>query len=157
MKSTVSHYDGRTYLIHVNSYDQKTPAGKYYNWCGEEMGQFQGMAQLILQLEQNMNEESDTRQIHKVVSLYPSVGCCRSERYGNASSEWWIQKGQKATFSIQISFRCNASWQGTVIWMEKQIKKKFRSVLELMILMDAALNGTEPSQWMEMEACVSSS
>lgn len=157
MKNTLSHYDGRTYLIHINSYIQNIPSGKYYNLCGEEKGQFQSMAQLILQLEQNLNEGRDSRQIHKVRTLYPPVGCFVSERHGNAMGEWWIQKGKMATFSIQISFHRNASWQGTILWMEKQITKKFRSVLELMILMDTALTDTVHSRWMELETCVSNS
>jgi len=48
-------------------------------------------------------------------------------------------KGELATFYVLVKGRANATWQGEVIWVEKGISKKFRSVMELMILMDNAL------------------
>ncbi|MBQ6876068.1 MAG: hypothetical protein IJN46_07520 [Lachnospiraceae bacterium] len=51
-------------------------------------------------------------------------------------------KGIKATFSVQILFRQNASWQGSVLWVERKIEESFRSVLELLLLIDNALSST---------------
>ena len=49
------------------------------------------------------------------------------------------QKGKLATFVIQVQYRQNSSWQGQVIWVEENRKEHFRSALELMKLMDNAL------------------
>lgn len=49
------------------------------------------------------------------------------------------QKGAMATFYVLVKSRTNATWQGEVIWVEKGLCKKFRSAMELMILMDNAL------------------
>jgi len=53
------------------------------------------------------------------------------------------QKKRKvlATFEINILFRQNASWQGSVVWMEKEASTEFRSVLELIFLIDSVLSG----------------
>jgi hypothetical protein len=44
-----------------------------------------------------------------------------------------------ATFFVRIIFRQNASWQGSVLWLEGQREQRFRSALELIFLLDNAL------------------
>lgn len=46
--------------------------------------------------------------------------------------------GKKATFIVQVQYRQNATWQGQVVWVEKNQTKKFRSALELIKLIDSA-------------------
>lgn len=48
--------------------------------------------------------------------------------------------GEKATFIIQVQFRQNASWQGTITWAEKKKTMRYRSTLEMLKLMDEALS-----------------
>ena len=47
--------------------------------------------------------------------------------------------GKRATFVIRVVLRQNSSWQGTVTWLEGKQTLCFRSVLELLLLMDGAL------------------
>jgi len=47
--------------------------------------------------------------------------------------------GIKCTFEIAVRFRQNATWQGQITWAEKNLKQNFRSVLEMLRLMDEAL------------------
>ena len=47
--------------------------------------------------------------------------------------------GRLATFIVRILFRQNASWQGSVVWVEGRQEERFRSALELVLLMDSAL------------------
>ena len=49
------------------------------------------------------------------------------------------KRGEKATFVVQVQFRQNATWQGTVTWAEKNETRHFRSTLELLRLMDQSL------------------
>ena len=46
--------------------------------------------------------------------------------------------GHKATFVVQVMYRQNATWQGKVVWLEKNEAKNFRSALELIKLIDSA-------------------
>lgn len=48
-------------------------------------------------------------------------------------------QGREATFRIKVLFRQNASWQGTVRWEEGGQEESFRSVLELLLLMNSAV------------------
>ena len=59
--------------------------------------------------------------------------------------------GQTCTFEISVRFRQNSSWQGQILWAEKNLKQNFRSVLEMLKLMDEALKESEskpePIKW----------
>ena len=50
------------------------------------------------------------------------------------------QEGQRATFAVRVLFRQNASWQGSLTWLEEGKEESFRSVLELLLLMHSALD-----------------
>ncbi len=52
--------------------------------------------------------------------------------------------GGRATFTVQVTYRQNATWQGTVTWLEEGKQSHFRSALELIKLMDSALEETSP-------------
>ena len=47
--------------------------------------------------------------------------------------------GEVATFLVNILYRQNASWQGTVTWVESDKTANFRSALELFVLIESAL------------------
>ena len=52
----------------------------------------------------------------------------------------------KCTFEITVKFRQNATWQGQILWAEKNLKQNFRSVLEMLKLMDEALTEGQDEQ-----------
>ena len=47
--------------------------------------------------------------------------------------------GKIATFQIQVLFREFRTWQGRIVWKEQNQEASFRSVLELMQLLDEIL------------------
>lgn len=47
---------------------------------------------------------------------------------------------KKKTFIVDIYDTNNQTWQGTVEWIQEQKKQSFRSVLELLQLMETAVN-----------------
>lgn len=53
------------------------------------------------------------------------------------------KKGNMGTFIVHVKYRQNATWQGEVIWAEQKKKQCFRSALELLRLMDSALDEAE--------------
>lgn len=53
------------------------------------------------------------------------------------------QNDCKATFTIQIQFQQNATWQGTIAWVEGRKSQKFRSELEMLKLMMEAVAANE--------------
>ena len=43
------------------------------------------------------------------------------------------------TFILKILDRQNSTWQGSILWVEKQNEQYFRSALEMLKLIDEAL------------------
>ena len=54
--------------------------------------------------------------------------------------------GKKQTFIVEIKDTRCQSWQGSVEWVQEQKKQAFRSVIELLKLMDSAM-GEEEIDW----------
>ncbi len=52
----------------------------------------------------------------------------------------------KGTFTIQIQYRENAAWQGKILWVEEKQSSYFRSALEMLKLMDSALDRAEKKE-----------
>lgn len=52
-------------------------------------------------------------------------------------------RGTDATFIIRVQHRQHSSWQGEVTWVDEKKKEYFRSALELVRLIDGALNDSE--------------
>jgi len=50
-----------------------------------------------------------------------------------------VRPGNRATFELQILFRQHSSWQGLMVWQDRRTEQSFRSVLEMVLLMDSAL------------------
>ena len=57
----------------------------------------------------------------------------------NAENTQW----HKGTFIVKIEHCNNESWQGEVVWADEEKREKFRSALELLKLMDEAVNPME--------------
>lgn len=47
--------------------------------------------------------------------------------------------GRKNTFIIQVMNQQNSTWQGTVTWADKRVTEHFRSLLELIQLIDSTI------------------
>jgi hypothetical protein len=57
---------------------------------------------------------------------------------------------RKESFIVNIQFQQNATWQGTITWIEQKRTVHFRSGLEMIKLMDNAIlsdSGDEPICW----------
>ncbi len=63
------------------------------------------------------------------------------EEEGTGMNESYLKgrAGDIGTFIVRVKYRQNATWQGEVVWAEKQKRQNFRSALELLKLMDGAL------------------
>ena len=50
------------------------------------------------------------------------------------------------TFIVKIINKQNSTWQGSITWVEEQITQNFRSALELIKMIDGALDSRENEQ-----------
>lgn len=123
-------------LLSVDGYRDKIVSGRFW-WDrdGSETA-FMGLLGLILLVEPLLEE------------MQVSGADCRCKHFGRsepAAPEMETQlgaeptRGALATFRLHILFRQNTSWQGLVTWVEERQERKFRSFLELAVLLDSAL------------------
>ena len=47
------------------------------------------------------------------------------------------------TFEVSVKFARNSTWQGQIHWVEEGKKQNFRSALEMLKLIDGAINNEE--------------
>jgi len=66
-------------------------------------------------------------------------GSFSAKRPEAAAPAQTVEDGKLATFLLRVIFRENASWQGSLVWMEGRQGESFRSTLEMLMLMDSAL------------------
>lgn len=127
----------RTTKVCIDSYDDGIPVGRFYNPCYSEEVRFHSLSQLIIKL-QDLLDEMQFPQSFTVSRAFSSerAGPPESSAFPGAGRE-----GKRANFAIRILFRQNASWQGSVTWLEQDREESFRSVLELILLMDSAMSG----------------
>lgn len=58
--------------------------------------------------------------------------------------ELMAHKGDIATFVIHVQYRQNATWQGRMTWADKNSNCNFRSALEMLKMMDQAIESSAP-------------
>lgn len=126
----------RTTVICVDGYENKALSGRFYNPYCEAGESFESLTQMLLKIDDMLNEMRLPQSFTAVRTFAPGGGDLSKNTPAVAAHE-----GKLATFSVRILFRQNASWQGSVTWLEGNREESFRSVLELIFLMDSALSG----------------
>lgn len=66
-------------------------------------------------------------------------GLDSGERQQIPWTQWEGKHRGVVVFQIKILFRQNATWQGSLLWLDRQQEAQFRSVLELLELLDSVL------------------
>ena len=68
------------------------------------------------------------------------------------SDEMLLTKhGEIGTFIVRVQHRQNSSWQGRITWMEEDKTIQFRSVWEMIKLIESAVNSISESEEGEPE------
>ncbi len=60
--------------------------------------------------------------------------------------------GDIATFIVRVQHRQNSSWQGRITWMEEDRTVQFRSVWEMIKLIESAVDEVAAPEEIESEA-----
>lgn len=130
----------KTTIIKVYSYQNKNIQGMICNPFFEKDIPFENMMQLITMVERI----SDSLVFpQKAMQLRQFSDKNESEAITSYEFETTVDFTDKlplATFELEILFRQNASWQGTIVYAEQNLSSSFRSLLELLFLMDSVLS-----------------
>ena len=128
----------RTTVVCIHSYENKNPCGYFHNPYLSEGRSFNSMTQFLTEMEQALNSMEFPQ------SFAATRTFAAPPEHGTGPPGTEETAGALATFALRILFRQNASWQGSVTWLEGRKEQSFRSVLELILLMDSALSSKEP-------------
>ncbi len=124
----------RNTTVCVDSYEEKVLCGCIYNPYLEGEINFRSTMQFIETME-GMFERMNFPQAYEEKRTFTKL---EGEEY-QVKSCLEEHQGKLATFELKIFFRQNASWQGTLNWIEEKREESFRSVLELLLLLNSAL------------------
>lgn len=124
----------KMYVICVDSYEDKVIKGRIYNVLRDSSVSFESTIDMLLKLEKLL-DEAKLVQSYSVKRVFTP-----NSVNGPLVQNGGVEDGKLATFSLKLLFRQNASWQGSVMWCDGSAEESFRSVLELLMLMDNALS-----------------
>ena len=137
MKKWENEY--RTTMVCIDGYVDSVPTGRFYNLHCEEGIQFHGVVDLIKKMDNMLNQ----MRFPQSFSLVRTFSDTQPTTGKQSFSEMKPRYGEVATFAVRVLFRQNASWQGSIQWVEGNREESFRSVLELLFLMDSAAGGAK--------------
>lgn len=131
----------RTTLVCIDEYADGVPAGQIRNPYFSGGRQFHGLMRFL----QLMEDLLDATQLPQSFTAARTFGMPPA-RPPTGATDASLETGQLATFALRVMFRQNASWQGSVTWLETGREESFRSVLELLLMMDGALRERGPGR-----------
>ena len=134
-KFTQNEY--RMTVVCVDSYTDGVLSGRFYNPYLQQGESFSSVMQFLLKMTQMLDNMDFPHAFMEPRFFAPS------STVASRPTEDGMQRGALATFAVRVLFRQNASWQGMISWLEGEQEQGFRSVLEMLLLMDTALRPEE--------------
>ena len=115
-------------------------AGRLYSGFYHKAYAFGSETELLLGIDglcDSMQFPQASFKIRSFETKYTKIVFRKAENFMDSELEP-AQKEDRATFLVHIKFRQNATWQGSITWVEKEKTQNFRSALEMLKLMDEA-------------------
>lgn len=124
----------RTMIVCIDSSTDNILSGRFYNPYQPEGKTFRSLSQFLIEMDRALDEMDFPRAAAQMRTF------SKEPLPGVPLPEAMEKTGKQATFTVRVMFRQNASWQGSVKWLEGKQEQSFRSALELVYLMNSALN-----------------
>lgn len=142
MEGRICGNEYRTTMVCVDECDERgVISGRLYNPCLAEGETFRSLMEFIWKTEELLD------QTRLPQAFAESRSFVKTARYGLAAPPKQLpREGKLGTFALRVLFRQNASWQGSVTWLEGGREEHFRSALELLHLMESALGTAEQAR-----------
>ncbi|MCI8609651.1 MAG: hypothetical protein HFE73_08410 [Firmicutes bacterium] len=130
-------YGKNIMTVRVVSYEKSCIKGTLSCSQMKDDIEFTGAISLLLNIEQIMDMHNSPQRGEEPRSF--GADSCRMPFTDNSRQRLDERKQALATFQINVMFRQNATWQGRLFWADENMEASFRSVLELIRLLDSAL------------------
>lgn len=127
-------YQNRQFFLCIDEYNKGEPAGRLYSGVSQKTFRFQALLPLLRELDCTLDRESPAERFDTYRSFNPA-GQVKAGEWREVSHT----PGRVATIVVRVHFRQNATWQGEAVWIEEKKTCCFRSALELLFLIDSAI------------------
>lgn len=130
-------------VLCINGSNEGDLSGVFYHSYSTESVPFSGIGQMVLRMEKLYDylrfpyPGTNSRTFGKEKKLTRMT----EERKKIMSDDALLSKhGDIGTFIVRVQHRQNSSWQGRITWMEEDKTVQFRSVWEMIKLIESAVD-----------------
>lgn len=130
-------------VLCIDRMENGSPAGRFYHFYSRDGVPFSNMEEAVFELEQffdsiNFPHPTTSRRSFGAEKRMTDPG---KERKKIMRDEELLSKhGDLGTFIVRVQHRQNSSWQGRVTWQDKDKTICFRSIWEMIKLLESALD-----------------
>ena len=138
----------------VDTVSDYTQIGRIYHKYNTEPEKFNTLSQLLSIMDQLFDRIGYPQNFTAERNFEQEKEIRRSaekEMQKMDAEKMLENKGEMATFVVHVQYRQHATWQGEVVWADQNKKCRFRSALELLKLIDNALDETQGEESKEEE------
>lgn len=134
-------YQNRQFFLCIDEYNNGEPSGRLYSGVSQKTFRFSALLPLLRELDSTLDRETAAERFDTYRSFSPTDQV-RAGEWREVSHT----PGRIATVIVRVHFRQNATWQGEAVWMEEKKTRCFRSALELLFLIDSAMQAQTERQ-----------
>ncbi len=141
-KNNIIPFAPNLVCICIDEYRMGRFQGRLYCSNVKEPYMFKDINDMLLRADDYFDEINFPMKAmeHRSFPGSPGKASERKERKRGYDPSVLKHRGKKATFIIHVQYRQNCSWQGKVIWADRNKSQYFRSELEMIRLIDSALD-----------------
>lgn len=136
-----------TYIIMRLECHEKSVEGEFRHLYARENQTFNSISEFIYKLELMLEQIKVPQATTRCRKGWGNPHKCRCGDDKDAPEKQWefseeplmISGSTGLFFLIHIRYRCNSSWQGEIRWLKKNYTMMFRSVLELLMVLESTI------------------
>ena len=145
-------------VVCVDQISERELSGRFYHSYSLTGGSFSNLGHLLFQMETLFNElrfpyPSTNERYFNGTALKSASSEGSDKRFSEEKREkimkdeqLLMHHGDLGSFIIRVQHRQNSSWQGRITWVEKNQTLYFRSVWEMMKLIETAIDAVAPPE-----------
>ena len=127
------------------------PAGRFYHAYDREPVRFSSLGEMLFLMEDFFDKIGYPRRGNQSRSFSETATLANRPKENvkmMSDQELLGNRGQQETFIIRVQHRQNNTWQGRITWADQNRTLTFRSIWEMVHLMESALYKDVPPEEM---------
>ena len=126
--------------------------GRYYHSYSQDPVEFSSLAEMLFTMEKLFDELNFPRRGNAERTFTPAQHVNHADNKEKikvmSDKELLEHHGEQETFIVRVQHRQNNTWQGRITWADKNKTMNFRSIWEMIHLMEDALYEDLPKEEM---------